>query len=207
MQKIVRLAFACALFSLSSTSVNAQSWKDIFNSPAIKDVIGTVTDKVVPLSKAQIASTWHYVSFASRLEGDDLLATAGGVAASSQIDTKLNEVFGKVGVSAENLKFTFTDGDDFSSVIMGRTLNGTYTLDAETKEIVLSYNLTEKLKGLKLTGQISWAGDTLFIYFNADKLLDLLIKAADLTQIEYLVTISNLAKNYDGLMLGFELAR
>ena len=195
----------CALLFLV-TGVQAQSLKDILNSSAVKDAVTAVTGGK-QLSVENLAETWTYVNPAIQLEGDNALKNVAASVAASEIEKKLNEYCAKVGIEAGAFNYTFNADSTFTSQLKGRTLNGTYSFNAEEKTIELKYGKLSKLNLATMTAYVVLSDNQLSLLFNVDKLLDFLTKLSSLSDNTALQTINKLASEYDGMKLGFELSK
>ena len=195
----------CALLFLV-TGVQAQSLKDIWNSSAVKDAVTAVTGGK-QLSVENLAGTWTYVNPAIQLEGDNALKNVAASVAASEIEKKLNEYCAKVGIEAGAFNYTFNADSTFTSQLRGRTLNGTYSFNAEEKTIELKYGKLSKLNLATMTAYVVLSDNQLSLLFNVDKLLDFLTKLSSLSDNTALQTINKLASEYDGMKLGFELSK
>ena len=195
----------CALLFLV-TGVQAQSLKDILNSSAVKDAVTAVTGGK-QLSVENLAGTWTYVNPAIQLEGDNALKNVAASVAASEIEKKLNEYCAKVGIEAGAFNYTFNADSTFTSQLRGRTLNGTYSFNAEEKTIELKYGKLSKLNLATMTAYVVLSDNQLSLLFNVDKLLDFLTKLSSLSDNTALQTINKLASEYDGMKLGFELSK
>ena len=195
----------CALLFLV-TGVQAQSLKDILNSSAVKDAVTAVTGGK-QLSVENLAGTWTYVNPAIQLEGDNALKNVAASVAASEIEKKLNEYCAKVGIEAGAFNYTFNADSTFTSQLKGRTLNGTYSFNAEEKTIELKYSKLSKLNLATMTAYVVLSDNQLSLLFNVDKLLDFLTKLSSLSDNTALQTINKLASEYDGMKLGFELSK
>ena len=195
----------CALLFLV-TGVQAQSLKDILNSSAVRDAVTAVTGGK-QLSVENLAGTWTYVNPAIQLEGDNALKNVAASVAASEIEKKLNEYCAKVGIEAGAFNYTFNADSTFTSQLKGRTLNGTYSFNAEEKTIELKYGKLSKLNLATMTAYVVLSDDQLSLLFNVDKLLDFLTKLSSLSDNTALQTINKLASEYDGMKLGFELSK
>ena len=195
----------CALLFLV-TGVQAQSLKDILNSSAVKDAVTAVTGGK-QLSVENLAGTWTYVNPAIQLEGDNALKNVAASVAASEIEKKLNEYCAKVGIEAGAFNYTFNADSTFTSQLKGRTLNGTYSFNAEEKTIELKYGKLSKLNLATMTAYVVLSDNQLSLLFNVDKLLDFLTKLSSLSDNTALQTINKLASEYDGMKLGFELKK
>ena len=199
MRKNILWLSLAAAFLLSATPGQAQSLKDLFNKDNISKVVSAVTGKHADID---MTGTWTYVGSAIEFESDNLLQKAGGAAAASVAESKLNEQLSKIGVKEGKMNFTFNADSTFTSTFGKKTMKGTYSYDASTDQIELKY-----LRLLNLHAKVNCTDNTMELLFNSDKLLKLLVFLGSKSSSTTLKTISSLAESYDGMMLGFELKK
>ena len=84
------ILFAALLISLSFADSWGQDWKSILNGIA-KTAIG---DNAT--SEYSIIGTWNYKGASSQFDSDNLLAQAGGAAATSKINTEIAKIYSKI---------------------------------------------------------------------------------------------------------------
>lgn len=197
-KNLLSLAFTAA-FLLSANGSHAQSLKDLFTKDNISKVVNAVTGKHADVD---MTGTWAYSGSAIEFESDNLLQKAGGAAAASVAETKLNEQLSKVGIREGKMSFTFNTDSTFTSTFGRKTMKGTYSYDASTDQVQLKY-----FKLLNLHAKVNCTGNTMELLFNSDKLLNLLVFLGNKSSSTTLKTIGSLAENYDGMMLGFELKK
>ena len=237
MKKIIGMATMVAFFSISN--VNAQSGlsnllgkvlgnknettetsvADTTNNNLLSNVLGTLIGNSMPVSQDMIVGTWNYTSVACVLSSDEALADIGGTLGSSKIEETLNKYLAKVGVKEGACSLTFADGEECTFEVAGKSVNGTYSYNAEDKKIEFVF-----YKKLKMTADVAYNMSTLNVVFNADKLLSLVktvtskVSGASGEETEFsslmggsssstLATISSLLENYDGMMLGLKLKK
>ena len=179
-----------AVFMLMATNSQAQSWSDLFNKDNISKVVKAMT------------GTWSYKGSAVEFESDNLLMKAGGAAAATMAENKLNEQLSKIGIKDGQMSFTFNADSTFTSTVGKKTLKGTYSYNASTKQVDLKY-----LKLLNLHAKVNCSSSSLELLFNSDKLLKLMAFIGSKSSSTALKTVSSLAENYDGMMLGFQLSK
>ena len=116
-------------------------------------------------------------------------------------EEKLLPVYNGLGISAQNTQFQFTQDHQFAGKVKGIPVSGTYTYDASSgtiklKTMLFSTNayVTRTTSGLGLT-------------FESKNLLKVLQAAAALSGNSTIQTVGDLSKQYDGVRLGFEVAR
>lgn len=199
MKKSVLSAAFIAAFSLITINCQAQSLKDLFSKEGISKVVNAVTGKT---ENVELTGTWKYTSSAVEFESDNLLMKAGGAAAASMAESKLNEQLSKVGITDGQMTFTFNADSTFVSTVGKKTLKGTYSYDATNKQVTLKY-----LRLLNMHAKVNYSSSSIDLLFNSDKLLKLLAFIGSKSSSTALKTVSSLADKYDGMMLGFELQK
>ena len=96
------LAFM-ATFMLMATDSQAQSWSDLFNKDNISKVVNAITGNTKSID---MTGTWNYQGSAVEFESDNLLMKAGGAAAATMAESKLNEQLSKIGIRDGQMSFT-----------------------------------------------------------------------------------------------------
>ena len=196
---------ACCVL-LGAKSGNAQSWKDILNSSAVKDVVNTLTGNVIKFSDLQ--GNWNYVEPACKMTSDDKLKEVGGTLMSSALEKKITTVYTKAGIVPGKFSYTFNSDSTFTNVIGKKTLKGTYFLDEKNKVLVLSYKLGNAFTVKRTEVQLAKSGEQISMLFNVDglmkfvKVLSSVMKKSDSSS-----SLSSLLEGYDGMLLGFEMKK
>ena len=186
-------------FLLISINAQAQSLKDLLNKDNITKVVNAVKGHT---EKVNLVGTWSYQGSAVEFESENLLMKAGGVAAATMAESNLNEQLTKVGITTGQMNFTFKADSTFTSIVGKRTMSGTYSYNAGTKEVELKY-----LKLINLHAKVNYTTDSIDLLFKSDKLLKLLAFIGSKSSSTALKTVSSLADKYDGMMLGFQLKK
>lgn len=187
------------VFSLVASNSQAQSLKDLLNKDNISKVVNALTGNE---KEIDITGTWTYSGSAVEFESDNLLMKAGGTAAATMAENKLNEQLKKVGIREGQMSFTFNADSTFTSTVGKKKLSGTYSYNASTKEVDLKY-----LRLLNLHAKINCTSNSMDLLFNSDKLLKLMAFIGSKSSSAALKTVSSLADSYDGMMLGFGLKK
>lgn len=188
-----------AICLLTATSSHAQTWKDLLNKDNLSKVVNALTGTPETID---MTGTWSYKSPAVEFESENLLMKAGGAAAASMAENKLDEQLSKIGIKDGQMSFTFNADSTFSSKVGRKTLKGTYSYDPSTKQVDLKY-----LRLINLHAKVNCNSNSLELLFNSDKLLKLMAFIGSKSSNTALKAVSSLADNYDGMMLGFELAK
>lgn len=192
-----KLLFLLTLTFGLSVNVQAQDLKSILSGIA-NTVVG---DKAT--NETSIIGTWNYVGPDCQFEGDNLLANAGGELAASKVEDKIESVLNKLGINT--IQYTFNEDGTCSYKIKNKDVKGTYTFNPEAKTITIK---TGKL-GVSTTAHVVTLGSNMSFVYNADKLMAALktITGAASKVNSTASTLNELANNFDGLRLGFELKK
>lgn len=166
-------------------------------------MLGAVLGASNELKEADLVGTWNFQSVDCVFESENFLMKAGGEVAAAKVETKLNEVFGKLGVVPGSCSFTFNDDKTYSAQISALPLGGQYALDAANKKLTMTY-----LAGIAtMTPNIVKNGNTISLLYEADKLLSIAQKIAAMSGNANMQVLAELASSYDGMMIGFELRK
>lgn len=180
----------------SSSSSSSSTAGGIING-ILNNVIGNGTFKQADLC----ASTWKYNKPGCAFTSENLLAKAGGEIAANKIENQLQTYYKKAGFSNSNTYFKFNTDGSFESKIDGKSWKGTYTFDEKTHAITMKGLL------LNVSGYATKTTNGISLLFESKKLLTLVQTLTALSGNSTLSTIGNITKNYDGVRVGFEMAK
>lgn len=187
-----------------STAVSAQDWKSVLGG-----VVNKVEETVSKVNESvSMVGTWKYTAPDCKFESDDLLSKAGGEVAAKKVEEQMSNYLSKLGFN-ENTVYVFNADSTYTSTVAGRTVNGTYSYNKDTKEVTLKTKI-----GLKITAQISTSvlnGGKMSLLFKADKLMSLAQAVtgavAGKSSNATVSTLNTVLSQYDGLLLGFEMQK
>ena len=119
----------------------------------------------------------------------------------SQIKTKLQPYYQKIGISSQNTNVTFNNDGTFSANFDGKPFSGNWTYDEKSCKVTM--------KGLLLTVNCYTKRELngISILFEGKKLLSVLQTMAALSGNQSIETVSEISKNYDGVRVGFDMNR
>ena len=163
----------------------------------LDNVIGSSTFKQADLCD----STWKYNKPGCAFTSENLLAKAGGDIAANKIESELSSYYTKAGFTSSNTYFKFNTDGTFESKIHGKSWKGTYTFDEKTHAITMKGLL------LSISGFATKKTSGVSLLFESKKLLTLVQTLTALSGNSTLSTIGNITKNYDGVRVGFDLAK
>lgn len=160
------------------------------------DVIG-----LNKLSATDIIGTWRYVEPGVAFTSENALSKAGGQVVSGTIKQKLLPTYQSLGVSSSNTAFAFAQDGTFQGALLGKNLSGTYTYDPSKGAIQLKTALFSTQAFLTRTS----CGMSLT--FESKKLLQAVQILGAMSGNQTAAVISEVAGNYDGIRLGFDMSR
>ena len=166
--------------------------------------IGDVISSVIgsnKLTNSQLYGTWKYNGPGCAFTSNSALAKAGGEVVASQIKAKLKEDYNKVGFTSRNTQITFNKDNTFTAYVDGKKFSGNYTYDESTNALRLTGLL------LSLNGYATRNSQGVAILFESKKLLTLIQTMATMSGNATLSSIGEISKNYNGVRLGFDMAK
>lgn len=172
----------------------------ITNGQTVGNVLGSIIglDKI-PVN--QLYGFWNYNGPGCAFTSDNALARAGGEIAATQIKEKLQPQYDKLGIKASNTQITFNQNGTFTAVIGGRSLSGNYTYDPNTSALTMQSLL------LNMNAYVTRNTQGISVLFESKKLLSLLQTVSALSGNTTLSTIGDISQNFDGVRLGFDMAK
>ncbi len=166
----------------------------------LTNIIGDVTglDK---LKEKKLHGTWKYVEPGVGFASSSILAEAGGEVAATACREQLESAFNSIGITPDNTSFTFNEDGSFEADVVGKAIKGTYTFDEKEQEITL------KVLIISLKGHTKATSEGMSLMFESDKILTLLESILKLTNSKTLSAVASLSSQYDGVLVGFDLAK
>ena len=149
------------------------------------------------ITKTTLVGTWTYSQPGCAFTSDKLLAQAGGEIVASELKSKLQPTFQKIGVKSSNTTVTFKDDGTFTAKIAGKNWSGNYTFEESTGKIQMSGLL------LNINCYAKKNTDGIALLFEASKLLTIMQTLSGKSSA--LNTIGDIAKSYDGVRIGFDM--
>ncbi len=215
--------FTIIAVALSVSVANAQSGvqsvlNQLLGSGATGNTVTSILENVVggAVSKLNLSidGTWKYTAPEVQFKSDNLLAQAGGAAATTKIENTLSKLYGKIGIN-ESLSYTFNSDSTFSQTIkIGSTvknLKGTYSLDKENKIITLKYSALGKVGLGKINAIYANTGTSLALLFDASEMMSFLKKVVSAVNSvsgkASLATVAAMLDNYDGALIGYKMKK
>lgn len=208
MKKAIALFCATALFAASAGAQNVLG--GILNAIGGGNVGETITNVLSSVTGAStnLVGTWTYGGVAAAVRSDNILSTVAGNAAVSTIETKADDILGKVGFVPGAATFVFNQDGTFS-MQAGRlpAITGTYTQEGNN----VTFNFGKTLKFLKLNGTIAASSGGCKILFNGERFMTFAQRviefAKKISTSASLATVGNILSTAKSVDAGFKLTR
>lgn len=183
-------------------SGNAASGTTSSVAGLLGNVLGTVLGNG-SLTQKDMIGTWNYTGSDCVFESENLLLKAGGAVAASKIESEINTKLSSIGIKKGSCAFTFNGDNSFSANLGGKNISGTYTLDEKNKKVTF-----KTLLGLgSLSAHVAKSGSNVSLLFDSDKVLSLVQLAGGLSGSSSIKALTDLAGQYDGMMIGLQLSK
>lgn len=202
MKKKTLIFMAAVVLVLSGCMSGQSGLSGILGTVTNGETIGNVITSVLGLTKVtqrDILGTWKYYQPGCAFTSEQLLKKAGGEVVAAEIKTKVKPYYDKAGVNSSNTQITFSEDGKFSAIVAGKQFSGTYTYDEASAKISMKTLLfTVNCYAKKNAGSMGFL-------FEASKLLTVLQMLSALSGSSDLSAIGDLAKQYDGVRIGFDM--
>ncbi len=228
MKKI--LLIAAAMVAGTSLTVHAYDWKDLLKGASnqgseqtadttettsdnntstsnslISGLVGFVQDAtgLNKVTEQDLVGTWNYVEPAVSFQSDNLLNKAGGAAAATVVVDKLQPYYEKVGL--QHFSVTFNEDKTFEMGVSKIKIKGLYSKNEDNTFALEVQVMGKTVK--TITTFITRSGSGMSMTFDASSLITLINTVSSLTGNSTLKGLSSLLNSYDGMTVGFKLAK
>ena len=223
MKRILSTVALAMIVLCTSFGASAQSLSDLLNGlggnktestdskkgSGVGDIISGVAGALgLGNSKAgidQLAGTWTYTGPAVSFKSDNLLLKAGGAAAATTVEKKIEPYYNRIGLN--NLVITIDTDSTFTFKVSRVTLSGKVNYNETEKVYEFHFQALKKVNIGSMAAYIQLTGDKMELTFDVSKLLTLMQRISSLTNNATLKGASTLLNQYDGMTAGFDLKR
>lgn len=229
MKRFFLLIAASLLLSVCAPASQAQDLKDILSGLSKKSDTGkdsgksgksigdkSIGDMLSGLGNAlgissgkieikDLAGEWEYVAPAVTFKSDNFLLKAGGAAAATQVENKLEPYYKAAGINS--LKITINEDSTFTFRQRITSVSGTLSKNPETGNYVFTFKALKRIKIGEMEGFIVKNGDRMNLTFDVSKLMTLMEKVSKFTKSSSISTMTKLLNQYDGITAGYQLKR
>lgn len=205
MKKISKsLVALMVMIALCTVGVSAQN-----KSGGLGDMLSGLANKFgvgsSNLTVEKMVGTWNYSGPAVSFKSDNLLLKAGGAAAASQVESKLEPYYRTAGFTS--LVMTINADSTFTFKAKMTNLSGTVTKNDKTGNFVFHFKALKKVSVGSMEAYIVLNGSKMELTFDVSKLMTLIEKAGKITGNSSVKTLSGILNKYDGMTAGFELTK
>lgn len=207
MKKVTKRVLVAILTIIGINTTNAQSLSDLFSGD-LGGTLGNIIEGVFTSSNIDIADLegeWTITGPAVSFKSDDFLKNAGGLAAASMIETKIEPYYTKYGLTGAKLVID-TEGNYSLQIKNKYNISGTITRSEGAAQGTFDFNFG--LLGKKVTSLTTYVQKTpktMDIMFDASKFKTIISAIANISGMSLAKTASRLLNQYEGLCIGFKL--
>ncbi|MBD5189901.1 MAG: DUF4923 family protein [Bacteroidales bacterium] len=226
MKKIQTIIAAVFVVLLGANMANAQSLSDILgklgnatsssqssssessSGSGLGGTLGNLLEGVFSssnISVADLAGTWKSSGPAVSFQGDNFLKKAGGVAAATAIESKLDPYFSQYGLNGAVL--TVDNSGNFTLTVKKIKLQGTITETGEKGIFNFNFKALGKVSMGSVKTYIQKTSNSMDVMFDATKMMTIMTTVAKVTNVKSLSALSSILNSYDGLCVGFKMSK
>jgi len=194
----------------NSSSSSTTSTTTDATTQTITNVLGALVNTVYT-AQPSLNGTYLYKGIAVSMTSTEggLVSNLAGTAATSAIETKIDEYLAKFGIKEGSMNIVFNNDDQtFTWTVAGFPLNGTYKIGDGEKTITMTFGRT--MQYFCMVGSVETNLDgSVKLLFTSDKMVAFIKKA--ITKLGQkstdIGTIAKLAEGYDNYKIGVNLVK
>lgn len=192
----------------NATSSSQSSSSDSSSGSGLGGTLGNLLEGVFSssnISVADLAGTWKSSGPAVSFQGDNFLKKAGGVAAATAIESKLDPYFSQYGLNGAVL--TVDNSGNFTLTVKKIKLQGTITETGEKGIFNFNFKALGKVSMGSVKTYIQKTSNSMDVMFDATKMMTIMTTVAKVTNVKSLSALSSILNSYDGLCVGFKMSK
>lgn len=188
----------------AGTATNGNSGSSISSilgqSGGAGSILGSILGTFINTTNANtIIGSWTYKEPTIQFESSNLLAKAGGVAASQSIVNKISPYYEKLGIKPGVARLTLNQNGTCQISLSSKTISGTYTYDKNAGTITVKGSTGMKL----FTAYVSVSLSQLALTLDTTNLLSMIQGLGTNSGNTTLSGISGLSSSFSGMKTGF----
>ncbi len=167
----------------------------------VSGLLNSVLNAFTTVDANTIVGTWNFKGSAFVFESENVLASLGSDVLASQVEAKVDEYLAKLNVKEGMCSITFNKDGSYVFVAGDRTVSGTYELNAETKELSMTFGM------FVTTANLVYDAGTINLVYQSDGLLKIMKALGTKGGSGTLALLGTLINQYDGLRIGMAFAK
>lgn len=167
----------------------------------VSGLLNSVLNAFTTVDKNTIVGTWNFKGSAFVFESENVLANLGSDAVASQLEAKVDQYLAKYNIKEGMCSITFEKDGSYVFTAGDRYVNGTYELNAETKELTMTFGI------LATTAYLVYDAGTINLVYESDGLLNTLKAIGSKSNNATLALLNTMLGQYDGLRIGMAFAK
>lgn len=167
----------------------------------VSGLLGSILDAFATVDENSIVGTWGFKGSAFVFESENALANLGSDVIATQVESKVDQYLAKHNIKEGACSITFGENDSFVLVAGDRYVEGTYTLNVETKELTMTFGM------FKTTAFLIYDAETINLVYQSDGLLKMMKAIGAKGGSSALSLLGKLLDQYDGMRIGMAFGK
>ena len=181
------------------------------NNNGVASTLGSLLSGVLNLNKeltvADLEGTWSYSAPSCKFQSENFLKQAGGAVVASQLSSKLDTYYQKLGFTSSRFSYVFDSEGNFTMNYGKLPLKGTVSKAEKTDYFQFEFLKLGSYALATTPAYVEISGNKMVLLYEADKFIALFRSLAGTLGISALDSIFSLLDGYDGVLIGFELTK
>ena len=167
----------------------------------VSGLLGSILNEFMAVDENSIVGTWNFKGSAFVFESENALASLGSDAVAKQVEAKVDQYLAKYNIKEGVCSITFNEDGSYIFLAGERYVEGTYELNADTKELTMTFGM------LKTTAFLVYDAGTINLVYQSDGLLKMIKAIGAKGNGTTFTLLSKLLEQYDGMRIGMAFAK
>lgn len=167
----------------------------------VTGLLGSILNAFATVDEGTIVGTWNFKGSAFVFESENALASLGSDAVATQLEAKVDQYLAKYSITQGMCSVTFNEDGTFTFVMGERYVEGDYELNAENKELTMTFGM------FKTVANLVYDAGTINLVYQSDGLLRMLKAVGAKNSSGTLALLNTLLEQYDGLRIGLAFTK
>lgn len=167
----------------------------------VSGLLGSILNEFMTVDENSIVGTWNFKGSAFVFESENALASLGSDVVAQQVEAKVDQYLAKYNIEEGSCSITFNEDGSYMFVTGERYVEGTYELNAETKELTMTFGM------FKTTAFLVYDASTINLVYQSDGLLKMIKAVGAKGNNATFTLLSKLLDQYDGMRIGMAFTK
>lgn len=167
----------------------------------VSGLLSSILNSFNTVDKNSIVGTWHFKGSSFIFESENMLATFGSDLLASQVEAKVDNYLAKYNIKDGSCAITFNKDNTYEFFAGDYTINGTYELNNDSKELHMTFGM------FATTANLVYDANTINLVYQSDGFLNLMKTISSAGNNSTFALLNGMLEQYNGLRIGMAFGK